>query len=122
MEEQSSHSADEDSDEPPDRWQQSNSLEMDCVFLDEDTANENNLPDVFDVQQVQFLQSQYCMFCSKHFGSSVFSAVVSHHCSRCGKSVCDSCSQARHRLSKLEKKKYRVCDACEMILLNYKLA
>jgi hypothetical protein len=61
------------------------------------------------------------MMCSKHFGSGMFASMAQQHCSRCGKTVCDSCSQARTRLSKLEKKKYRVCDACEMILLNYKL-
>lgn len=63
------------------------------------------------------------MLCSKHFSSGMFAAVVNdkQNCSRCGKTVCESCSQARHRLSKIEKKKYRVCDACEMILLNYKL-
>lgn len=48
LESVSSQSQD-DSDEPPDRWQQSSSLEMDCVFLDEDASQENNLPDVFDV-------------------------------------------------------------------------
>lgn len=68
------------------------------------------------------LTSTHCMLCSKQFGSGVFSlGSDQNNCNRCGKSICDQCSQAKHRLSKLEKKKYRICDVCETILLNYKL-
>ena len=34
--ESDSEDQDEDSDAAPDRWQQPNSLEMDCVFLDDE--------------------------------------------------------------------------------------
>ena len=68
------------------------------------------------------LTSTHCMLCSKQFDSKMFKlSTDAHNCNRCGKSICDQCSQAKHRLSKLEKKKYRVCDLCVTILLNYKL-
>ena len=86
----------DDSDQPPNRWKHSESLEMDCVFLEDDETN-RELPDVFDVAQVPMLASNHCMLCSKFFGSAteplakfvgfVKSKVINdkHNCNRCGK-------------------------------------
>lgn len=42
-----------------------------------------------------------------------------HHCRRCGLSVCTLCCQSpKRRLSKIDKKKYRVCDECDTIMSN----
>ena len=43
------------------------------------------------------------------------------NCNRCGKAVCEQCSTSKRRLSKLEKKKYRVCDYCDTVLVNFSL-
>lgn len=56
------------------------------------------------------------MLCDTKF--SMFGAST-HNCKKCGKAVCDSCSKSQRRLSKLEKKKYRVCDECDCLLSNY---
>jgi len=94
---------------------------MDCVFLDDEAHLEETLPDLFDVGQVQMLTSNHCMLCSKLYNVSMLFGTDKQNCSRCGKSVCDNCSQAKVRLSKLEKKKHRVCDFCDSVLSNFKL-
>ena len=42
-----------------------------------------------------------------------------HYCKACGISVCDLCSQTSRRLSKMDKKEYRVCDICDHKASNY---
>jgi len=42
-----------------------------------------------------------------------------HHCRRCGRCVCTLCSSSpQRRLSKVDKKKYRVCDECDTLMSN----
>ena len=55
--------------------------------------------------------------------SDTFSVVrlFKHNCRKCGKMVCENCSKARRRLSKLEKTKHRVCDECDALLSNHLL-
>ena len=43
------------------------------------------------------------------------------HCKRCSKSVCDTCSQNKRRLSRKDKKEYRVCDRCDTIIDNFQI-
>ena len=64
------------------------------------------------------LQSNSCMLCSDTF--SVV-RLFKHNCRKCGKMVCENCSKARRRLSKLEKTKHRVCDECDALLSNHLL-
>mmetsp|Transcript_27832 Transcript_27832/g.26887 ORF Transcript_27832/g.26887 Transcript_27832/m.26887 type:complete len:165 (-) Transcript_27832:503-997(-) len=46
----------------------------------------------------------------------------SHHCRRCGKTVCSKCGTNKRYLSKKDKKNlYRICDQCDTILSNFKL-
>lgn len=62
----------EDSDQGPKRWAETNSLEMDCVFLEEEDTNghkqESHLPQIFDPELVVQLESKTCMLCSELFG------------------------------------------------------
>lgn len=94
---------------------------MDCVFLDDERKEEDALPELFDVNQVDMLTGTHCMLCSHKFGSVFMIGSEAENCSRCGKAVCDPCSSQKRRLSKLEKKKYRVCDLCDTVLSNYNL-
>jgi len=41
-----------------------------------------------------------------------------NYCKKCGSSVCELCSQSSRRLSKSDKREYRVCDACDHHLSN----
>mmetsp|Transcript_52014 Transcript_52014/g.71389 ORF Transcript_52014/g.71389 Transcript_52014/m.71389 type:complete len:99 (-) Transcript_52014:615-911(-) len=92
-------------------------MEFDVMFLDADADEEENLPDLFDPEKVEKLSSPHCMLCLLVFKTLSFT--MKKNCKRCGKMVCDSCSQAKRRLSKLEKKKQRVCDECDTLLSNY---
>ena len=71
------------------------------VLADED------LPDFFDLNAVQWDNSPHCELCAADF--SMFST-KRHHCRRCGKSVCIKCSTEKRRLCKLDHAKHRVCD------------
>jgi hypothetical protein len=45
-----------------------------------------------------------------------------HHCRRCGKSVCNKCSANMKPLSRQDPKTlYRVCDACDTEIENFKV-
>ena len=108
----------EGSEDGPSRWKHNNDLEMDVVFLDEDQKEEDGLPEMFTPESVEQLQSNSCMLCSDTF--SVV-RLFKHNCRKCGKMVCENCSKARRRLSKLEKTKHRVCDECDALLSNHNL-
>ena len=43
----------EDSDAGPSRWKEPSSLEMDCIFLEDESAGSvNHLPQIFDMEAV----------------------------------------------------------------------
>ena len=90
--------------------------EMDQVFIDEDLDEDELLPDVFDADLIQLVKTEHCQLCDTKF--SMFGSAM-HNCRKCGKAVCDPCSRSQRRLSKMEKKKYRVCDECDCLLSNY---
>jgi len=89
---------------------------MDCVFIDEDQEEDELLPEFFDPEVIQMLKSDVCQLCSTKF--AMFGSASQHNCKKCGKSICDSCSKSKRRLSKLEKTKFRVCDECDCLLSN----
>ena len=95
------------------------SLEMDCVFLEEDQQEEDGLPEIFTLVSVEKLRSESCMLCSETF--NLIRLVAKHNCRRCGKMVCENCSRQNRQLSKLDKKKHRVCDECDALLANHLL-
>ena len=68
---------------------------------------DEDLPDFFDLNAVQWDNSPHCELCAADF--SMFST-KRHHCRRCGKSVCIKCSTEKRRLCKLDHAKHRVCD------------
>ena len=43
------------------------------------------------------------------------------HCKRCGKSICEVCSDQKRQLSKDDPQRYRVCDLCEFEMDNEQL-
>lgn len=87
----------EDSGAGPSRWNQPNSLEMDCVFLEEENEDSTNLPTFLDSENIPILDSKACMLCSETFGK--LKMVYKHNCKRCGKAVCENCSKQKRRLS-----------------------
>ena len=110
----------EDSDAGPTRWKEPSSLEMDCVFLDDEGAkDENALPEIFDLDSIVQLDSKFCMLCSEAYGH--FKMLSKKNCRACGKSVCDNCSKANRRLSQLDQKKHKVCDECDALMANHQL-
>ena len=110
----------EDSDAGPTRWKEPSSLEMDCVFLDDETTrDENALPEIFDLDSILQQDSRFCMLCSEAYGH--FKMLSKKNCRRCGKSVCENCSKSQRRLSQLDKKQHRVCDECDALMSNHQL-
>jgi hypothetical protein len=82
-----------------------------------DTENKD-LPDEFDEKKVQFHEKDNCEICILKFNTSN----RRHHCRRCGKSVCNKCSANQKALSKSDSKTlYRICDACDTEIQNYKV-
>ena len=109
-----------DSDAGPQRWQQPSSLEMDCIFLEDDSTKEENvLPQIFDIDSVIQLDSRFCMLCSETFGR--IRMIFKHNCKRCGKAVCENCSKQQRRLCQIDSKKHRVCDECDALMANHLL-
>lgn len=94
-------------------------MEMVCTFLDNE---EDRLPDVFDPSRVPKVDTDNCYLCSKKFSKlttkMIRSAGGRHHCKKCGQSVCNMCRNNVRRLSKLDKKKYKICDQCDTTILN----
>lgn len=92
-----------------------------CTFLDNE---EDNLPELFDPKSVPPQNADSCSLCSASFQGKMQSLFTNkakerHHCRRCGLSVCGLCSAApKRRLSKIDKKKYRVCDECDTLMAN----
>ena len=105
------------------RWNAAGLDQMDfvCTFLDNE---EDHLPELFDVSAVEKRQSSVCELCNAQLASKVSSMLSAkdkskHHCRRCGRCVCNMCSQSpQRRLSKQDKKKYRVCDECDTLMSN----
>lgn len=105
------------------RWQQVMMEQMDTVntFLDNE---EDSLPELFDPTTVVKQKSDICHLCNTSFSGKMSSILVSkdkkkHNCKRCGVSVCTLCSSSpKRRLSKIDKKKYRVCDECDTLMSN----
>lgn len=94
-------SDDRDSETDNNRWDQPNSLEMDCVWLvDDKMKDESALPQIFDLEAVFQQESRFCMLCSEIYGN--FLMRQKKNCRRCGKSVCESCSKASRRLSQID--------------------
>ena len=56
--------------------------------------------------------SDICMICEKSFGIFRYR----HHCRKCGRLVCDSCSDHKRAIPSLGQKERRVCDTCKTII------
>lgn len=62
------------------------------------------------------MKSDSCIFCKVKFGA--FKSSKKHNCYRCGKCVCEKCSENKEQLSKNDPKEYRVCNMCFSIRKN----
>eukprot|EP00347_Sterkiella_histriomuscorum_P005670 403355710 len=116
---------DDDDDDDQPRWDEDALKDMDflCTFLDNE---EDNLPDIFDTKKIKKQKTENCGLCEKNLGRSALAGAITgtgsfhkrHHCRKCGTTVCSLCSQQKRRLSKVDKKKYRVCDVCDTLMSN----
>ena len=43
------------------------------------------------------------------------------NCKRCGKAICETCSDQQRQLTKDDAKLYRVCDKCDTEMDNFRL-
>jgi len=91
------------------------------VFVD-DGNDEDRLPDFFDTNIIHERRHKknYCMLCLIEFGGFGKLGVGKKrlNCKKCGISVCELCSQTSRRLSKMDKKSYKVCDRCDHSMSN----
>ena len=96
------------------KWNPDTLNQTDCksVIVDD---TEESLPEVFDLDQVDKVQQDDCGVCESSFN---LSKRQRHFCEKCGLNVCDLCSQSSRRLSKMDKKEYRVCDKCDFLMSN----
>jgi hypothetical protein len=92
------------------------------TFLDNE---EDSLPELFDPSTVVKQKSDQCQLCNTPFSGKMSAMILvskdkmRHNCKRCGISVCTLCSaSSKRRLSKIDKKKYRVCDECDTLMSN----
>ena len=60
------------------------------------------IPDEFDLQNVRMLEADACMLCEAPFTRKikVINRNTQKNCKRCGKAVCEVCSESRRQLSK----------------------
>jgi len=84
------------------------------LFLDNDLEEDDLLDGFFVAESVEMLKSKACMLCTQDFRLTL----RQKNCSRCGKAICELCSNSKRRLSKISTKKYRVCDECDFMLDN----
>ena len=82
-----------------------------------------SLPQSFDVRSVRELDAEACMLCEAPFTRKlkVIHRNVQKNCKRCGRAVCDSCSDQKRQLAKDDTTAYRVCDKCDTEMDNYRL-
>ena len=80
----------------------------------------DHLPLTLDLKAVERTQATACELCEKPFTPAIGKNPV-RHCKRCGKSVCQQCSDQRRRLSKQDSLAYRTCDSCVTEMENFKI-
>ena len=82
----------------------------------------SNLPIKFDLTAVKRSPSEACMLCQAAFTKKfALGKNPIRHCKRCGKSICQVCSEGRRRLSRTDPELHRVCDMCDTEMDNFKL-
>ena len=79
-----------------------------------------HLPKKFNPDNVKRTTMEYCLLCEAVFTGALGKNPV-RHCKRCGKSICNVCSENRRQLSQDDTNSYRVCDKCDTELDNFRL-
>ena len=113
----SQHSSDDDdgNSSGEERWNPDILNEFECknVFIEDE---DDHLPDFFDVDKVNKTKKDECGLCFESIGGILKKR---NYCKKCGSNVCELCSQTHRRLSKSDKREYRVCDSCDHQMSNY---
>lgn len=75
------------------------------------------------MKTVRELDSDACMLCEAPFTRKikVMNRNSQKNCKRCGKAICEVCSENRRQLSKNDSTLYRVCDKCDTLMDNFRL-
>jgi hypothetical protein len=81
-------------------------------------AENAHLPNITDADdREEWNEKSFCELCDTTFNLRT----KRHHCRKCKKSVCQSCSGTKRQISKKDQTLYRVCDYCDTQLSNFKL-
>ena len=82
-----------------------------------------SLPSTFDVRDVRELESDNCMLCEAAFTRKIklTNRNPQKSCKKCGRAICETCSDQRRQLAKDDATLYRVCDKCDTEMDNYRL-
>lgn len=112
-EETSDHEEEENSSE--DRWDETilDTIECKNVYIEE-KEGDDNLPNFFDVNIIRKRDEKHCLLCNMNF--SLLKKKI--FCKYCGISTCENCCNNTRRLSKIDKRQYKVCDKCDNKLSN----
>lgn len=83
----------------------------------------DELPETFNLKGVKRNPSEACMLCEAPFSNrlQLLKRNPIRHCKRCGKSICEVCSESKRQLSRADPTPYRVCDKCDTEMDNYRL-
>lgn len=81
------------------------------------------LPQTFDVKGVKMLEAEQCMICEIAFTRKlkVLNRTSMKNCKRCGRAVCDQCSDQRRQLALQDTTLHRICDKCDTEMDNFRL-
>lgn len=81
------------------------------------------LPQTFDVREVREQESDNCQLCEAMFTRKIklTNRNPQKNCKRCGKAICETCSDQRRQLAKDDPTLYRVCDKCDTEMDNFRL-
>ena len=90
-----------------------------------DSSNLALLPDQHntkDVKRERDNNATECKLCFAPFTQKLSLRLGSRnpmrHCKKCGKPVCEVCSQSKRQLAKADPQQYRVCDKCDFEMDN----
>ena len=88
-------------------------------------VNTDNLPDNHDLKNINAKRkpADNCMLCDALFTTKMrlLNRNPIRHCKKCGKSICEVCSDQKRQLSSQATEKYRICDLCDFEMDNEQL-
>lgn len=93
------------------------------IAVSTSTSYVDKLPDNFDKKAVKRNPCEACMLCENIFTKkfAILNRNPIRHCKRCGKSICEVCSDQKRILSKADPTPFRICDLCDFEMDNNQL-